>query len=180
MSKETGKSRKRRSRAAGKAESAGTMQEQRSEKAKKQKRGEEEKQRTIKEEKQGKAEKQANRETEIKKKCIERKTIIHKKKSLQQKIIPWTRHVGSRNITPTRGSQIGLYLIMGMVLNQVYHIEPHFVPMKKQLSPPGYKVKAKGAYFNPSAIPALRTNRSTKLVVVFGLHPLYIPISPIV
>ena len=67
-----------------------------------------------------------------------------------------------------------------MVCNQVYHIEPHYVPITSPLSPPGYKVKAKVAFFNPSAIPALRTNRSTKLVVVFGLHPLYIPISPIV
>ena len=43
-----------------------------------------------------------------------------------------------------------------MVCNQVYHIEPHYVLIISPLSPPGYKVKAKVAYFNPSTIPALR------------------------
>ena len=56
------------------------MQEQRSEEAKKQKSGEAEKQRIIKAEQQGRAEKQTNRETEIKKKCPERKAIIHPKR----------------------------------------------------------------------------------------------------
>ena len=112
------------------------------------------------------------------------KNDYSQKKIPPTKNIPWTRHVGSCSIIPTRGSQIRLYPIMNLLWGWFWirftTLNPIMFPLHHHFHLQDTRWRPKWLFSTPVPNLHWEKNRSTKLAIVFGLHPLYIPVSPIV